>query len=262
MSDKLAEIVSHKRQEIEPLIQRAEKLRYAALERNEFKSLASAINVGSDRLGLIAEVKKASPSAGIIAEDFDPVSQAKKYADAGASAISVLTDEKYFKGKLEYLTQIQQAVDIPVLRKDFIIHESQIYEASIAGADAILLIVAALSQDDLQRLFDCANTYQLEVLMEIHDLPELERALETEVKIIGVNNRNLKTFEVDLKNTESISEEVPKDILFVSESGIKTPQDASLVASWGADAVLVGETLMRADDVASTVKEIMESPAP
>ena len=262
MSDKLAEIVSHKRQEIEPLIQRAEKLRYAALERNEFKSLASAINVGSDRLGLIAEVKKASPSAGIIAEDFDPVSQAKKYADAGASAISVLTDEKYFKGKLEYLTQIRQAVDIPVLRKDFIIHESQIYEASIAGADAILLIVAALSQDDLQRLFDCANTYQLEVLMEIHDLPELERALETEVKIIGVNNRNLKTFEVDLKNTESISEEVPEDILFVSESGIKTPQDASLVASWGADAVLVGETLMRADDVASTVKEIMESPAP
>jgi len=262
MSDKLAEIVSHKRQEIEPLIQRAEKLRYAALERNEFKSLASAINVGSDRLGLIAEVKKASPSAGIIAEDFDPVSQAKKYADAGASAISVLTDEKYFKGKLEYLTQIQQAVDIPVLRKDFIIHESQIYEASVAGADAILLIVAALSQDDLQRLFDCANTYQLEVLMEVHDLAELERALKTDVKIIGVNNRNLKTFEVDLKNTESISEEVPEDILFVSESGIKTPQDASLVASWGADAVLVGETLMRADDVASIVKEIMESPAP
>ena len=262
MSDKLAEIVSHKRQEIEPLIQRAEKLRYAALERNEFKSLASAINVGSDRLGLIAEVKKASPSAGIIAEDFDPVSQAKKYADAGASAISVLTDEKYFKGKLEYLTQIQHAVDVPVLRKDFIIHESQIYEASVAGADAILLIVAALSQDDLQRLFDCANTYQLEVLMEVHDLAELERALETDVKIIGVNNRNLKTFEVDLKNTELISEEVPEDILFVSESGIKTPQDASLVASWGADAVLVGETLMRADDVASTVKEIMESPAP
>ena len=260
MPDKLAEIISHKRQEIEPLIQRAEKLRYAALERNEFKSLASAINVGSDRLGLIAEVKKASPSAGIIAQDFDPVSQAKKYADAGASAISVLTDEKYFKGKLEYLNQIQQVVDVPVLRKDFIVHESQIYEASVAGADAILLIVAALSQEDLERLFDCANTYQLEVLMEVHDLPELERALKTDVKIIGVNNRNLKTFEVDLKNTELISEEVPEDILFVSESGIKTPQDASLVASWGADAVLVGETLMRADDVASTVKEIMESP--
>jgi len=260
MSDKLAEIISHKRQEIEPLIQRAEKLRYAALERNEFKSLASAINVGSDRLGLIAEVKKASPSAGIIAQDFDPVRQAKKYADAGASAISVLTDEKYFKGKLEYLNQIQQVVDVPVLRKDFIVHESQIYEASVAGADAILLIVAALNQEDLERLFDCANTYQLEVLMEVHDLPELERALKTDVKIIGVNNRNLKTFEVDLKNTELISEEVPEDILFVSESGIKTPQDASLVASWGADAVLVGETLMRADDVASTVKEIMESP--
>ena len=262
MSDKLAEIISHKRQEIEPLIHRAEKLRCAALQRNEFRSLASAIDVGSDRLGLIAEVKKASPSAGIIAKDFDPVSQAKKYADAGASAISVLTDEKYFKGKLEYLTQIQQIVDVPVLRKDFIVHESQIYEASVAGADAILLIVAALSQEDLKRLVDCANTYQLEVLMEVHDLPELERALETDVKIIGVNNRNLKTFEVDLKNTESISEEVPEDILFVSESGIKTPQDASLVASWGADAVLVGETLMRADDVGSTVKKIMESSAP
>lgn len=261
MSDKLAEIISHKRQEIEPLIHRAGKLRCAALQRNEFRSLASAIDVGSDRLGLIAEVKKASPSAGIIAKDFDPVSQAKKYADAGASAISVLTDEKYFKGKLEYLTQIQQIVDVPVLRKDFIVHESQIYEASVAGADAILLIVAALSQEDLKRLFDCANTYQLEVLMEVHDLPELERALETDVKIIGVNNRNLKTFEVDLKNTESISEEVPEDILFVSESGIKTPQDASLVASWGADAVLVGETLMRADDVGSTVKKIMESPS-
>jgi indole-3-glycerol phosphate synthase len=160
------------------------------------------------------------------------------------------------------LTQIQHAVEVPVLRKDFIIHESQIYEASVAGADAILLIVAALSQDDLERLFDCANTYQLEVLMEVHDLAELEKALETDVKIIGVNNRNLKTFEVDLKNTELISEEVPEDILFVSESGIKTPQDASLVAGWGADAVLVGETLMRADDVASTVKEIMESPVP
>ncbi len=259
MSDKLAEIIAHKRKEIEPLLLRADKLRYAALERNEFRSLSSSIDLGSEKLGLIAEVKKSSPSAGVIAKEFDPVLQAKKYAAAGASAISVLTDEKFFSGKLEYLVKIRQEVEIPVLRKDFIISEAQIYEASVAGADAILLIVAALDQDELKRLLDCAYTYQLEVLMEVHDLHELERALETDVKIIGVNNRNLKTFEVDLKNTEKISEEVPEDIFFVSESGIKTPQDAALVAGWGADAVLVGESLMRTNDVNLAVKEIMDS---
>jgi indole-3-glycerol phosphate synthase len=259
MSDKLAEIIAHKRKEIEPLLLRADKLRYAALERNEFRSLSSSIDLGSEKLGLIAEVKKASPSAGVIAKEFDPVKQAKKYAAAGASAISVLTDEKFFSGKLEYLVKIRQEVEIPVLKKDFIISEAQIYEASVAGADAILLIVAALDQDELKRLLDCAYTYQLEVLMEVHDLQELERALETDVKIIGVNNRNLKTFEVDLKNTEKISEEIPEDIFFVSESGIKTPQDAALVAGWGADAVLVGESLMRTNDVNLAVKEIMDS---
>ena len=259
MSDKLAEIIAHKRKEIEPLLLRADKLRYAALERNEFRSLSASIDLGSEKLGLIAEVKKASPSAGVISKQFDPVQQAKKYAAAGASAISVLTDEKFFSGKLEYLVKIRQEVEIPVLRKDFIISEAQIYEASVAGADAILLIVAALDQDKLKRLLDCAYTYQLEVLMEVHDLHELERALETDVKIIGVNNRNLKTFEVDLKNTEKISEEVPEDIFFVSESGIKTPQDAALVAGWGADAVLVGESLMRTNDVNLAVKEIMDS---
>ena len=259
MSDKLAEIIAHKRKEIEPLLLRADKLRYAALERNEFRSLSSSIDLGSEKLGLIAEVKKSSPSAGVIAREFDPVLQAKKYAEAGASAISVLTDEKFFGGRLEYLVKIRQEVEIPILRKDFIINEAQIYEASVAGADAILLIVAALDQDELKRLLDCAYTYQLEVLMEVHDLKELERALDTDVKIIGVNNRNLKTFEVDLKNTEKISEEVPEDIFFVSESGIKTPEDAALVAGWGADAVLVGESLMRTDDVNLAVKEIMES---
>ena len=259
MSDKLAEIIAHKRKEIEPLLLRADKLRYAALERNEFRSLSSSIDLGSEKLGLIAEVKKSSPSAGVIAKEFDPVLQAKKYAAAGASAISVLTDEKFFGGRLEYLVKIRQEVEIPILRKDFIINEAQIYEASVAGADAILLIVAALDQDELKRLLDCAYTYQLEVLMEVHDLKELERALDTDVKIIGVNNRNLKTFEVNLKNTEKISEEVPEDIFFVSESGIKTPEDAALVAGWGADAVLVGESLMRTDDVNLAVKEIMES---
>jgi indole-3-glycerol phosphate synthase len=260
MSDKLAEIVAHKREEITPLLARAEILRCAALERNEFRSLSAALDVGESRLGLIAEVKKASPSAGTIAKNFDPVKQAKKYAAAGVGAISVLTDEKYFQGKLEYLTQIRDEVTIPVLRKDFIVHEAQIYEASVAGADAILLIVAALEQDELLRLMECANTFQLEVLMEVHDLPELERALKTDANIIGVNNRNLKTFEVDLRNTDTISEEVPDDILLVSESGIKTPEDAAKVAAWGADAVLVGESLMRAHDVKAAAEAIMAAP--
>ncbi len=260
MSDKLAEIVAHKRKEIEPLLARADKLRLAALGRNDFRSLEAALDVGPARLGLIAEVKKASPSAGVIAKDFDPVKQAKKYAAAGAGAISVLTDEKYFQGRLEYLTKIREEVEVPVLRKDFIVSEAQIYEASVAGADAVLLIVAALEQDELLRLSDCAMTYQLEVLMEVHDLPELERALCTEASIIGVNNRNLKTFTVDLTTTDMIAQEVPDDITLVSESGIKTPEDATYVAECGANAVLVGESLMRADDVGAAVEAIMSAP--
>ena len=257
MSDRLAEIVDHKRREIEPLIPREEKLRYAALERNDFRSLAASLDVGPERLGLIAEVKKASPSAGTIAEDFDPLAQAKKYEAAGAGAISVLTDEKFFQGRLEYLSRIRAEVAVPVLRKDFIVHKAQVYEACVAGADAILLIVAALGQDELVDLLECAHSCQLEVLMEVHDLAELERALDTEANIIGVNNRNLKTFEVDLKNTELVSEEVPEHITLVSESGIRTAQDAALVAGWGVDAVLVGESLMRADDVALAAEAIM-----
>ena len=257
MSDRLAEIVGHKRREIEPLIPREEKLRHAALERNDFRSLAVALDVGPQRLGLIAEVKKESPSAGTISEDFDPLAQAGKYAAAGVSAISVLTDEKYFQGRLEYLSRIRAEVTLPVLRKDFIVHRAQIYEACIAGADAILLIVAVLGQEELIDLLGCAQSCQLEVLMEVHDLAELERALDTDANIIGINNRNLKTFEVDLKNTELVSEEVPEDIILVSESGIRTAQDAALVSGWGVNAVLVGESLMRADDVGTAAEEIM-----
>ncbi len=258
--DKLAEIIAHKRTEIANTIPLLEKLRYAALERNDFRSLESSLDVGSDRLGLIAEVKKASPSAGTIAEEFDPVVQAKAYDAAGASAISVLTDAKYFQGRLDYLARVRQEVSVPVLRKDFIIHEVQIYEAIIAGADAILLIVAALDQDTLVDLLEKAHTFQLEVLVEVHDEEELHRALDTEAHILGINNRNLKTFEVDLRTTERISEEVPDDYVLVSESGIKTPQDASLVHSWGADAVLVGESLMRSQDVGGAVGAFMDAP--
>ncbi len=260
LNDRLKEILAHKRTEIETLIPRAEKLRLAALERNDFRSLYNALVRGEEAghgIGLIAEVKKASPSAGVIAEDFDPLEVAKAYDAAGASAISVLTDERFFGGRLEYLTQIRREVRVPCLRKDFIMHEAQIWEASVAGADAILLIVAALEQDELVHLLDVAATFQLDVLVEVHDRDELDRALDTDARIIGVNNRNLRTFEVDLRTTEALAEEVPDGIVFISESGIKTPEDARLVEGWGADAVLVGESLMRSDDVPEMARAIM-----
>ena len=247
--NKLDEIIAYKRKEIERIIPLAEKLRAAAAGRNDVRPFGEALIANPERLGMIAEVKRASPSAGTIAADFDPITIARGYEKAGASAISVLTDEKYFQGRLEYMINVREQVDIPVLRKDFIIHEVQIYEAVVAGADAILLIVAALDQDTLVRLLDVAHTYQLDVLVEVHDLPELERALDTDARIIGVNNRNLKSFTVDLSATEQLAEEVPEDIILVSESDIKTPADAARVAAAGADALLVGETLMRSQNL-------------
>ncbi len=205
---------------------------------------------------MIAEVKRASPSAGVISPDFDPVAIAAAYAEAGANALSILTDEKYFQGHLSYLSRIREAVDLPLLRKDFIIHEVQIFEAVVAGADAILLIVGALEQDRLIQLLDVARNYQLDVLVEVHDLEEMERALETDAKIIGINNRNLRTFEVDLTTTERLSEEVGPEHILVSESGIFSGEDTLRIQSWGADAVLVGEALMRAPDKVAKMAEL------
>ena len=260
-ANKLDEIVAHKREEIQPLLQVMEKLRFAAAERNDVRSLYNALCTEEDgTLALIAEVKKASPSAGTISDDFHPVVVAKTYEAAGASAVSVLTDRKYFQGSLQYLTQIRAEVGIPVLRKDFIVHEAQIYEAVVAGADAILLIVAALEQDELMRLLDVAHTFQLDALVEVHDREELDRALDTEARIIGVNNRNLRTFHVDLHTTEQLSEEIPDDVVLVSESGIKTPEDAAQVLGWGANAILVGESLMRAGDVQALARELIYPP--
>jgi indole-3-glycerol phosphate synthase len=247
--NKLDEIIAHKRTEVEKLLPRAEKLRAAATLRDDFRSLADALRADPTRLGMIAEVKRASPSAGTIAADFDPLTIARGYEKAGANAISVLTDEKYFQGRLEYLSLIREQLDIPCLRKDFIIHEAQIFEAVVAGADAILLIVAALDQPTLEHLLEVAHTFQLDALVEVHDLPELERALDTNARIIGVNNRNLKSFTVDLGTTEQLAEEVPDDVVLIAESGIKTPADAERLAACGADALLVGETLMRSPNI-------------
>ena len=270
--NKLDEIIADKRIEVEALLPRLEELRDTARAREDFRSFFTALGgglrdqelgegYGTNELAVIAEVKKASPSAGIIAEDFDHIAIAKAYEEAGANALSILTDENYFKGHLSYLAEIRQVVDLPLLRKDFTIHESQIYEAVVAGADAILLIVGALEQDELVHLLDIANQCQLDVLTEVHDLEEMERALETEANIIGVNNRNLRTFEVDLSTTETLSEEVTGDCILVSESGIYTGEDTAKIRMWGADAILVGEALMRSEDKTSMMAELRHSHA-
>ena len=257
--NKLDEIIAHKRTEIERIKPLAEKLRHAALARNEFRSFYAALHQGPEHLAVIAEVKKASPSVGVIAEDFDPVAVARTYDAGGASAISVLTDEKYFQGHLSYLARIRLQTNAPLLRKDFIVDEVQIYESAVAGADAILLIVAALTDAELKHLLKVAAACQLDVLVEVHNREELERALETDACIIGINNRNLKSFAVDLHTTESLSEDVPEDIILVSESGIKTPEEARQGYEWGANAILVGEGLMRAADPAAAIHAFMDA---
>lgn len=255
--DRLTPILEQKHREISKLLPRVEHLRHAALLRNDFRGFAAAVDRGPDALGLIAEVKKASPSAGVIAADFDPVRIAKEYEAAGAHAISVLTDEQFFQGHLSYLTRVREAVSLPCLRKDFIIHEAQIFEAAVAGADAILLIVAALGDSQLRHLFDVAESCQLDVLVEVHTVEELDRALALDVKLLGINNRNLTTFQVDLETTERLSEQVPDDVILVAESGLKTTADTQRVYDCGCNAILVGESLMRTGDIAGQVRELL-----
>ncbi len=256
--DKLTEIINYKRQEVEAILPRADKLKAAALERNEFRGFRSALDLGPDKLSVIAEVKKASPSAGIIDPNFDPIRQARMYIDGGASCMSILTDEKFFQGHLSYLSQIAKESPIPLLRKDFIVHEAQIYEAIVAGADAILLIVAALNDDDLKHFYHTARNLQLDVLVEVHDFPEMERALDLGADLIGINNRNLKTFTTDLATTEKLADEVPEGVILISESGIKTISDGQRALDAGANGILVGESLMRANSPAEGIQAFLD----
>ena len=221
-------------------------------------------HVGSyDSIALIAEVKKASPSAGVICKDFDPVRIAKEYEAAGASCLSVLTDEKFFQGSLDYLRQIRAAVKLPLLRKDFIIDERQILEAIEWGADAILLIVAILNDEQLAKFHSLAVEAGLAVLVEVHDEEELERALKISPALIGVNNRNLKTFKVDLATTERLaaklfSSPVARDLsLLVAESGINSRADVERLKKCGAGAILVGESLVKQGDIGAKVRELI-----
>jgi indole-3-glycerol phosphate synthase len=245
--NRLEEILEAKRQEIEQLRPRAAELDREARARTDFRDFRPALHRDDEKLAVITEIKKASPSAGVIAKSFDPVEIAKNYERAGANAISVLTDSKFFQGSLEHLKNVRNAVSLPLLRKDFIWDRAQIAESAANGADAILLIVAALTQDQLVRLLKGAKEFRLDALVEVHSVDELQRALEAGAEIVGINNRNLATFDVDLTVTEKLCRDVPDEIVLVSESGIKTSQDVARVRACGVDAILVGEALMRGE---------------
>ena len=199
-------------------------------------------------ISFICEVKKASPSKGVIAEQFPYLEIARSYESAGAAAISCLTEPYYFQGKDEYLTQIAAGVSIPVLRKDFVIDPYMIYQAKVLGASAVLLICAILTEDELKAYFSLAETLGLSALVEAHTIGEVERALDCGARIIGVNNRDLKTFRVDINTSIRLRSMVPDDSIYVSESGIKTPEDVAALRQNGTDAVLIGETLMQCEN--------------
>ncbi|MBI5819929.1 MAG: indole-3-glycerol phosphate synthase TrpC [Verrucomicrobia bacterium] len=251
-------IIAQKRTEVAALQSRAAELKRLAAERSERRNFAAALRRADGRVALIAEVKKASPSAGVIRPDFDPVAIARDYERGGASCLSVLTDEKFFQGHLDYLRRIREAVKLPLLRKDFIVDELQIHEAAAAGADCVLLIVACLKQETLTNLLRVAAEYRLDALVEVHDEAELDRAVAANARIIGVNNRNLKTFKVDIATTERMASRIRNaQTLLVAESGIHTRADVERLARCGVNAILVGESLMRSDDIPAKVRELL-----
>ncbi|MBP7709608.1 MAG: indole-3-glycerol phosphate synthase TrpC [Rickettsiales bacterium] len=208
-------------------------------------------------IGLICEIKKASPSHGLIREDFDHIQIAKDYAKAGATCLSILTDEKYFQGKSEYLQQVRAISPLPILRKDFMVDTYQIYEAKMLGADCILLIVAMLDDAKLQELEQCAFDAGLSVLIEVHSEEELQRASKLKSKLLGINNRDLKTLKVDLQTSLFLSEQVPSDYVLISESGIKDALDIDLLQQAGINCFLIGEHFMRQKDIVRAVRDIL-----
>ena len=257
----LDDIVAHKAIELERLPEMAisfDGLRGKLEARGKRDFIASLRNPRVGDVALIAEVKKASPSAGVIRADFDPVAIAREYESAGANCLSVLTDEEFFQGSLAYLRDIRSVVQLPLLRKDFIIDERQIMESVEWGADAVLLIVAILDDDKLARLHDLALNSGLAALVEVHDGDELERARSIGAELIGVNNRNLKDFTVDLSVTEELAETLNDwDGVLVAESGIHSREDVGRLEVCGAGAILVGESLMRETDLCGKVHELL-----
>lgn len=211
---------------------------------------------GQNGISIIAEIKKASPSKGLIKSDFDPLRIAREYEQSGADAISVLTEEDFFLGRSEYLTQVRQIAGIPMLRKDFIFDPWQVWQSAHLGADAILLIAAVLTVQELKALRRLAGELGMDSLVEVHDSEELKRALESDADIIGINNRSLKTFEVDIRTTGKLAGGVPPCIAVVSESGINTAADIEYLNKLKVDAALIGESLMRAESICAKMKEL------
>ncbi len=268
MADILAEIVGHKRTEVAaaraavPL----DEMKQRAADSPQPRNFYQAITAPNPQRGinLIAEIKKASPSAGLIRADFDPVALANTYAAAGAQALSVLTDSKYFQGELAFLSAVKQAVDLPVLRKDFIIDAYQVYEARAAGADAILLIAECLPLGTLMDLLICATEQRLSCLLEVHDAESLMRIRsipgfpQEHFAILGINNRDLKTMTTDVGHTGRLLSLLDEGTPVVAESGFKTRDDVRRMVALGISALLIGETFMRADDVGAKVLELMD----
>jgi len=262
-TDILAEICDHKREEIDAIqaVRPLHILREMPTRRRDLRSFSRALRAPG--ISLIAEIKKASPSGGLLRADFNPAQIADIYFQNGAAALSVLTNEKYFQGSLEYVAQAREAANIPILRKEFIVDEYQIIEAERYGADAILLIAACLDETRLRDYRETAEGEGLDALVEVHDEAELEMALKSGASIVGINNRNLKTLETNLETTFKLLDKIPKrqrqDLILVSESGIRTHADIQRLKEAGVNAVLIGETFMRSPDIGAKVREVMGS---
>ncbi|MGC6536287.1 MAG: indole-3-glycerol phosphate synthase TrpC [Candidatus Puniceispirillaceae bacterium] len=264
MKDVLAEINAKKADEVSALLQRysiadlEELAKNASPTRGFTAALRSASQTG---YGLIAELKKASPSKGLIRADFQPVSLAQSYEAGGATCLSILTDQTYFQGHNDYLVAARAAVNLPVLRKDFMIDPAQIIEARGLGADCILLIMASLSDEQALELEACAHQFGMDVLIEVHDESELERACLLKSPLMGINNRNLKTMEISLDVGAAMLPKLPSDRIAVAESGLFTPADLAYMADKGARCFLIGESLMRQEDVKAATQTILAQPA-
>jgi indole-3-glycerol phosphate synthase len=254
----LKKIVARKREEIAEAKSRcsADELKSRLSEAPPVRDFVGALRE-AEGMGLIAEVKKASPSAGIIREDFHPVEIAKTYAEHGASCISVLTDEHFFQGHLDYLVEIRRAIDQPVLRKDFLLDPYQVVEARSAGADCVLLIAECLDDGSLHELYEEALKLGMSALVELYEPENLKRVLKLNPPMIGINNRNLKTFVTDFEHTIRLRSQIPSDCLVISESGIRTREDVQKLASAGVGGILVGETLMRSESIGDKIRELL-----